>query len=90
MDDIKLALLGDREAAKRLTDTKVFLPCKKCNGADIHFIRMGPNKYQTMCFSCGNVGITKRGKYDARLAWNTRAPILSSEEMEMLHGKENP
>ncbi len=26
----------------------------------------------------------------ARLAWNTRAPILSSEEMEMLHGKENP
>ena len=29
-------------------------------------------------------------KRDARLAWNTRAPILSSEEMEMLHGKENP
>ena len=26
----------------------------------------------------------------ARLAWNTRAPILSAEEMEMLHGKENP
>ena len=25
---------------------------------------------------------------DARLAWNTRAP--SAEEMEMLHGKENP
>ena len=25
----------------------------------------------------------------ARLAWNTRAPILSAEEMEMLHGKEN-
>ena len=24
------------------------------------------------------------------LAWNTRAPILSAEEMEMLHGKENP
>ena len=26
---------------------------------------------------------------EARLAWNTRAPILSAEEMEMLHGKEN-
>ena len=23
-------------------------------------------------------------------AWNTRAPILSAEEMEMFHGKENP
>ena len=23
---------------------------------------------------------------DARLAWNTRAPILSAEEMEMLEG----
>ena len=25
---------------------------------------------------------------DARLAWNTRAPILSSEEMEMLDAKD--
>lgn len=26
---------------------------------------------------------------EARLAWNTRAPILSAEEMEMLEGTEN-
>ena len=44
MDDIKRALLGDHEAAKRVTGTR------------------------------------------ARLAWNTRAPILSAEEMEMLEG----
>lgn len=25
----------------------------------------------------------------ARLAWNTRAPILSAEEMEKIYGKEN-
>ena len=25
---------------------------------------------------------------EARLAWNTRAPILSAEEMEMLEGLE--
>ena len=25
---------------------------------------------------------------EARLAWNTRAPILSAEEMEMLEGME--
>ncbi len=27
MDDIKRALLGDKEAAKRLTDAGVLLPC---------------------------------------------------------------
>ena len=27
-------------------------------------------------------------KLDIRLAWNTRTPILSAEEMEMLEGME--
>ena len=31
MDDIKLALLGNKEAAKRLTDAGVLLPCM-CGG----------------------------------------------------------
>ena len=31
MDDIKLALLGNQEAAKRLTDAGVLLPCM-CGG----------------------------------------------------------
>ena len=35
MDDIKLALLGDHEAAKRLTDAGVLLPCPFCGGAVI-------------------------------------------------------
>ena len=29
-----------------------------------------------------------KGHKEARLAWNTRAPILSEEEMEMLEGME--
>lgn len=32
MDDIKRALLGDKEAAKRLTDAGVLLPCPVCKG----------------------------------------------------------
>ena len=32
MDDIKLALLGNKEAAKRLTDAGVLLPCPHCKG----------------------------------------------------------
>ena len=30
MDDKTRALLGDREAAKRLTDAGVLLECKRC------------------------------------------------------------
>ena len=30
--DIKLALLGDHEAAKRLTDAGVLVPCSGCGG----------------------------------------------------------
>lgn len=32
MDDIKLALLGSEEAAQRLTDAGVLLPCPGCGG----------------------------------------------------------
>lgn len=45
MDDIKLALLGDKEAAKQRIE---------------------------------------EAQAQAHLAWNTRAPILSSKEMEMI------
>ena len=56
MDDIKLAQLGNRDAAKRLTDAANF----------------------------------REQIENEALNRNTRAPILSAEEMEMLHGKENP
>ena len=36
------------------------------------------------CNDCCALGPTKDDEYDARLAWNTRAPIMSAEEMEML------
>ena len=32
MDDIRAALLGDKEAAKRLTDAGALLPCGHCKG----------------------------------------------------------
>ena len=34
MDDIKRALLGDHEAARRLTDAGVLIPCPGCRGED--------------------------------------------------------
>ena len=32
MDDVRAALRGDKEAAKRLTDAGVLLPCPFCGG----------------------------------------------------------
>ena len=81
VDDIKLALLGNQEAAKRLTDAGVLLPCPGCRGEDTkHRAVMACVMIECLC------GFMAAG-YDleeARQIWNTRAPILSAEEMEML------
>ena len=36
MDDLRAALLGDREAAKRLTDAGVLVPCPWCGKMVVH------------------------------------------------------
>ena len=79
---IKRALLGDHEAAKRLTDAGVMVPCLWCHGKHIVLKEFG-----LMCFVCADCaayGPSRKTENEARLAWNTRAPILSAEEMEML------
>lgn len=81
MDDIKRALLGDKEAAQRLTEAGALLPCPGCRGEDAkHRAVMACVMIECPC------GFMAAG-YDleeARQIWNTRAPILSAEEMEML------
>ena len=94
-EDIKRALLGDHEAAKRLTDAGVLIPCPLCGKSKAHagtLTEHGENDglhYDVVCaYTKGGCGCaTGRGyknDHEARLAWNTRAPILSAEEMEML------
>ena len=113
MDEIKRALLGDHEAAKRLTDEGVLLPCPFCGG-EVRLRRVSNsyrtspptimdewtvecpngcvrnNVYKSKIFQDENgaVVIKNNGAEEARLAWNTRAPILSAKEMEMLEGME--
>ena len=133
MDDIKLAMLGDKAAQERMTERGELLPCAHCkrNGKvsfkDYRFI--GKNfkgdrkivyRVQIICNKCRSRGkpiftepltnpnpyITKWGnRYykqsdvcddetkrfsiyvgSAIREWNTRAPILSESEMEMLEG----
>ena len=119
--DIRLALLGDHEAAKRLTEAGVLLGCPYCKSNQVRIdykqITVGINgldmpvkryTYSGRCNKChargpavgGRVVIgigkidgikrpswatrTKELEYKARLAWNTRAPILSESELKKL------
>lgn len=107
MDDVTLALLGDRAAQERITERGELLPCPWCGG---HIQEMRFNYYfRFQCESC-KFGRTYPGWFQekengecvsgeesalklhyhpealdkARANWNTRAPILSAEELERL------
>ena len=82
MDDIKLAVLGNGEAAKRLTDAGVLVPCPGCRNNSSVGIRYVCGDHFGLCGTCGWTGPFRNTEYDARLAWNTRAPILSAEELK--------
>ena len=106
-NDVRAALLGDHEAAKRLTDAGVLVPCHRCGGKaelrahtkELPFSEE-MNEFGVVCTSCGcsadwfgqvNLYYKSNAKdleesyrRKARLAWNTRAPILSESEMDML------
>ena len=87
--DVKLALLGDHEAAKRLTDAGVLVPCPFCNGsADIEYDTIEPYQFVAYCQNCGVYEGTYDTEKQARLAWNTRAPILTPEQIKRLEGME--
>lgn len=90
--EIRLALLGDHEATKRLTEQGVLLPCPMCKGeARLNTWRLEAQRKNPAVVKCSKCGLETR-VYDrikeARLAWNTRVPILSKIEVEMLEGME--
>ena len=85
MDDVELALLGSKEAAKRLTDAGVLVPCPWCGRApDVEYDTMEPFEWTVICPECGVYHSCCDTEEQARLAWNTRAPILSESELKKL------
>ena len=86
MDDIKLAMLGNKEAAKRLTENVVLVPCAHCKGRAVlvEGTLQAPGRYSVVCGECFNATTWCVSKEDAIGRWNTRVPILSEREMEML------
>lgn len=92
LTDERRALLGDHEAARRLTDAGVLLPCPMC-GKKPELLtwrneKKRTNLFAVKCPKCRLQTRTYLRRKRALLAWNTRAPILSAEEMEMLEGME--
>ena len=107
---IKRALPGDHEAAKRLAEKGIVLPCPwrgkapKITAYDRLIVyecdcgerRSYPGLLQTkessVLASAPESAIKeyyhRDADIEARLAWNTRAPILSESEMEMLDAKD--
>lgn len=106
MDDVKRALLGDREAAKRMTDAGVLVPCPWCGilphvethdrlivyececGERRSFPGILQRKESPVLASAPESAVKeyyhRNAGIDARLAWNTRAPILSESELKKL------
>ena len=91
MDDITRAMLGDHDAAERLTEQEVLIPCR-CGATPTLFgDRFNTGSAELHCIvvcQCRSRTNMREGRRAAILDWNTRAPILSSEEMEMLEGME--
>lgn len=99
MDDYRRALLGDREAARRLTDEGMLLPCHRCGGrAELEEQIEDPPRrgvkamVRIVCTRC-RFALTSSVKRDMESAdermrlielWNTRAQVLSAKEMSEL------
>lgn len=81
MDDIKLAMLGNKEAAKRLTEQGVLLPCPFCGGEPmVEYDTMEPFEWAVFCGDCGVMPATSEDEQVSLLAWNTRAKIGEPDE----------
>lgn len=91
MDDKTRAMLGDHEAAKRLTEAGVLLPCPHCKGRAVlvEGTLQASGKYSVVCGECFCATTWCILKEDAIGRWNTRTPVLTSKEMEMLEGMGN-
>lgn len=79
MTDIQRAMLGDHEAAARLTEQGVLLPCPHCGNPSP---TRGP--CWVYCEQCLTYGPLSKPCYKRTQEWNTRAPLLTPEQIERL------
>lgn len=90
--DTKLALLGDRAAQERVTERGEMLPCPWCKKVPDEDDLIGHWDGYTLYHQCKRVGpmrVNGKTRYKVCLAWNTRPPILTPEQIERLEEMEN-
>ena len=76
--DIRAALLGDHEAAKRLTEQGVLLGCPWCGRvpAECDLTEFwGKMVIFHDCKRAGAMRVNGKTRFDVCLAWNTRAAV---------------
>lgn len=83
LDDKILALLGDRAAQERITARGELLPCPFCGSEDVETDRIC-GEYFVQCNACKSGSEFTVKSEECIKQWNTRAPILSAEELEVL------
>lgn len=102
MDDRTLAILGDRAAQERITERGELLPCPFCGGIPSTRVRTTKGFFEAhvICFECDaekhcEVELIDaefpevQGCIDDAIAiWNTRAPILTPEQIKRLEEME--
>lgn len=80
-NDIINALKGDHEAAKRVTDAGILLPCPFCGGEPmVEYDTRAPFEFAVVCGDCGVMPAISEDEQVARLAWNTRAGVKEKTE----------
>ena len=83
MDEIKRALLGDKDAQQAVTERGELLPCPSCGGESTIKAPPANYAYRVACLACRmNTGGCKT-KEEAIEKWNTRPQLLTAEEMEI-------
>ena len=87
LDDKTLAMLGDKEAAQILTEQGASIPCPSCKSENIKY-HYACGEYWLECSDCGTGCGFKNTLGEAIKAWNTRASILTLEEIKRLEGME--
>lgn len=92
MDEIKRALLGNKDAQKAVTDKGKLLPCPKCHSENLIIKYFSIYTY-VECLNCGcESGLLDTSKCrtvkDAEKAmteeWNNRPQLLTVEEIKKL------
>lgn len=75
--DVKLALCGNREVARRCTDRGVLVPCPGCGEVWPKYVSAGKplSVGYYVCANCGWIGPDGKDEFEARLRWNIRAQI---------------